>query len=74
MFIPALIIFSMTSGDSEAGPIVQTIFVLLRGSIIVCCLLFSSVHRITAGWPVDARTSLSPVITIVFSLMDIISL
>ncbi len=42
----------------DLGPIVQTIFVLLRGSIIVCCLFFSSVHRITAGWPVDARTSL----------------
>src|SRR5208283_5475007 len=55
MFMPARIIFSMTSDDSEAGPIVHTIFVLLRGSIILYCLLFSYVHLSIAGCPVEAR-------------------
>jgi hypothetical protein len=32
--IPAIIILAMVSGESEAGPIVQTILVLCDGSVI----------------------------------------
>ena len=34
-FMPASIIFASIPGDSDAGPIVQTIFVFCRGSSFI---------------------------------------
>jgi hypothetical protein len=43
MFIPALIISMMTSGDFETGPVVQTVLVLLRGGSIDSSFSINSV-------------------------------
>jgi hypothetical protein len=42
--MPARIICSKTSGDSEAGPIVQTIFVLLAGNDVMGIFLPKEFH------------------------------
>jgi hypothetical protein len=39
-FIPARIIFSITAGDEEDGPMVATILVLLSGSGMIVLSLF----------------------------------
>src|SRR5512143_551734 len=58
--IPARIICSMTGGESEAGPIVQTILVLWEGSFILMALLYLYLRLFSQPSRVERESKYSP--------------